>query len=135
MNNLISPELFYLVLTAGLTGTLWLAYIVNRILEQGIWATFKTPNLDHPPQENWAYRMMCAHRNAVENLVVFTALVLAVQLSQTNNEMTAMATMIFFYARLIHAVTYTMGIPVFRTLAFLMGFVCQAVLFFQFIAS
>lgn len=135
MNSAISPELFYLVLTAGLTGTLWMAYIVNRILEQGVWATLKTPNLDKPPQANWAHRMMRAHSNAVDNLVVFSALVLAIQLSQANNEMTATAAMIFFYARLTHAVTYAMGIPVFRTLAFLVGFICQAMLFIQFIAG
>ena len=135
MSSSISPELFYLALTAGLTGTLWMAYIINRILEQGVWATLKTPNLDKAPQANWAHRMMRAHNNAVDNLVVFTALVLAVQLSHANNEMTATTAMIFFYARLAHAVTYAMGIPVFRTLAFVAGFICQAVLFIQVIAG
>ena len=133
MNNSASPELFYLALTAGLTGTLWMAYIVNRIRENGVLATLKTPDLDTPPQASWAYRLMRAHGNAVENLVVFSALVLAVQFSHVNSEMTATAACVFFYARLAHALTYTMGIPVLRTLAFFVGFICQAILFVQFI--
>lgn len=135
MNNPASPELLYLALTAGLTGTLWLAYIVNRIQERGVLATLKTPDLNKLPQANWAHRLMRAHNNAVENLVVFTALVLVIQFSQANNEMTSTAAAVFFYARLAHAVTYTMGIPVLRTLAFSVGFVCQAILFIQFFCS
>ncbi len=127
-----SPELFYLVLTAGLTGILWFAYIVNRITEIGMWHTLSAPKSDGLPQAKWAQRMIFSHSNAVENLVVFGALVVALQLSQTNNEITAMAAMVFFYARLAHAVIYTFGIPVLRTLAFFVGFICEAVLFVQF---
>ena len=127
-----SPELFYLVLTTGLTGILWMAYMVNRITEFGMWRTLSAPKTDGPPRAKWAQRMIFAHGNAVENLVVFGALVVALQLSQANNEVTAMAAMVFFYARLAHVVIYTMGIPVLRTLAFFVGFICEAVLFVQF---
>lgn len=128
MNNIASPELLYLALTAGLTGSLWLGYIVNRIGERGVLATLKTPDLDTPPQAKWAHRLMRAHSNAVENLAVFTALVLAVQFSQVNSDVTATAACLFFYARLAHAITYTMGVPVLRTLAFFAGFCCQLIL-------
>ncbi len=132
MNTSTSPELFYLVLSAGLTGTLWLVYIVNRITEIGLWRTLANPKAQGAPQAKWAQRIMFAHSNAVENLVVFGALAMAVQISQTNNEITAMAAMVFFYARLAHVVTYTMGVPVLRTLAFFTGFLCEATLFVQF---
>ena len=133
MNTTTSPELTYLVLTAALTGLFWLGYIVNRITEIGLWATLADPKSHGAPQAKWAQRMVLAHGNAVENLVVFAALVLAVQLTQTNNEVTAMAATVFFYARLAHAVIYTMGIPVLRTMAFFVGFVCEAVLFMEFL--
>ncbi len=132
MNTTTSPELIFLVLTAGLTALFWLGYIVNRITEIGLWPTLADPKSHGAPKAKWAQRMVLAHGNAVENLVVFAALVLAVQLTQTNNEVTAMAATVFFYARLAHAVIYTMGIPVLRTLAFFVGFVCEAVLFVQF---
>lgn len=131
MNSSTSPELFYLVLTAALTGILWMGYIVNRIKENGLLPALGTPKEDRPPQANWANRMLRAHSNAVENLVVFASLVLALQLNQATNEVTAMAAMVYFYARLSHAIIYTVGIIGLRTLAFFVGFVCQAVLFMQ----
>ena len=39
-----------------------------------------------------------------------------------------LACAVYFWARLAHLVVYTMGLPVFRTLAFTVGFVAQAVL-------
>ena len=36
--------------------------------------------------------------------------------------------MLFFWARLVYAVVYTLGIPVLRTLAFVGGFVAQVML-------
>ena len=38
---------------------------------------------------------------------------------------TAAAAMTFFYARIAHAATYALGIPVLRTVAFFAGFFCQ----------
>jgi len=127
-----SPELMYLVLSAGLTGLLWLPYMLNRITETGIWPTLATPKAEGPPKAKWAQRLISAHGNAVENLVVFAALVVALQLNQVSNEITAIAAMVFFYARLAHVVMYTLGIPVLRTLAFFVGFVCEGTLFVQF---
>jgi uncharacterized MAPEG superfamily protein len=71
---------------------------------------------------------MNAHRNAVENLVVFATLVLTLRALNISTGATVTACAVFFYARLAHAVVYTLGIPVLRTLAFAVGFAAQAVL-------
>jgi len=126
-----SSELFYLALCAGFTGILWMPYIVNRIVELGLWTALRNPNPDEPPKAKWAHRLMCAHSNAVENLVVFAALVLALQISQISNETTVMASAVFLYSRVAHALIYTAGIPLLRTLSFFVGFICQGALFLQ----
>ena len=41
---------------------------------------------------------------------------------------TVAAAATYFWARLVHLVVYTMGMPVIRTLAFAVGFLAQAVL-------
>ena len=41
---------------------------------------------------------------------------------------TAFACALYFWARLAHVVVYTLGIPVFRTLTFAVGFVAQVLL-------
>ena len=128
MTMQLSNELFYLALSAGLTGILWMPYIVNRIVELGLWTALRNPNPDEPPKAKWAHRLMCAHNNAVENLVVFGVLVLALQVSAMNNETTALAALVFFYSRVAHVIIYTLGIPLLRTISFFIGFICQGIL-------
>jgi uncharacterized MAPEG superfamily protein len=71
---------------------------------------------------------MRAHTNAIENLVVFATLVLTLRALNISTAATVTACAVFFYARLAHAVVYTLGIPVLRTLAFAIGFAAQVVL-------
>lgn len=124
----LTPELFWLVLTILMTSLFWIPYIVNRIKEQGLIPVLTNPRLDTRPHADWAIRMMKAHSNAVENLVIFAPLALAVHSSGLSNKATALACLIYFIARLIHFVVYTMGLPYIRTLAFAVGFMCQLTL-------
>jgi uncharacterized MAPEG superfamily protein len=73
---------------------------------------------------------MAAHVNAVENLIIFAPLVLAAQDLNVNlaTPTTTFACQLYFWSRLVHAVVYTLGIPVLRTLAFVGGFVAQVML-------
>jgi|TARA_B100001971_G_C17857527_1_gene366622 uncharacterized MAPEG superfamily protein len=64
-----------------------------------------------------AGRAKRAHRNMLENLVLFAALVLVVQVAGLNDTNTALGAQIFVYARLAHAVIYLIGIPWLRTAA------------------
>lgn len=62
-----------------------------------------------------AGRAKRAHRNMVENLVLFAALVLIVQDVNKANAMTALGAAIFFWARLAYAIVYVIGVPWLRT--------------------
>src|SRR6516165_2329463 len=84
------------------------------------------------PQSAWAQRMIAAHDNAVENLVIFAPLVLATQQLSISTPATVFACMLYFWSRLAHYVVYTLGIPVLRTLAFVGGFVAQVILVLAF---
>ena len=122
-------ELFWLTLTVALTGLFWVPYIVDRILVRGLVGAMANPRADAVPQSAWADRLMAAHGNAVENLVVFATLVLTAHALGIANPTTAFACALYFWARLVHAVVYTLGIPVLRTLSFVAGFVAQVQLF------
>jgi uncharacterized MAPEG superfamily protein len=65
----------------------------------------------------FAGRARRAHLNMIENMVLFTALVLIAAVAGKANATTAMGALIFFWARLVHAVIYLLGIPYLRTLA------------------
>ena len=123
----LSSELLFLTLTASLTGLLWVPIILNRFAENGIWTAIRNPKPDERARADWAYRLSHAHSNAVENLVVFAPLALMIDSLGLATPLTALAAALFFISRLAHALIYTLGIPVLRTLAFLIGFGCQIV--------
>ena len=123
-----SAELTYTALNAGLTGVLWVPIIVNRLLEMGPWRALKNPEPDVRPEADWAYRLASAHRNAIENLVVFAPLAIAVHVLGLGTALTAGAAMAFFWSRVAHALIYTFGIPLLRTIAFVVGFAAQVVM-------
>lgn len=64
-----------------------------------------------------AGRAKRAHLNMIENMVLFTALVLIAVVGGKANATTAMGAMIFFWARLAHAIIYLAGLPWLRTVA------------------
>jgi uncharacterized MAPEG superfamily protein len=123
-----SPELNSVVMSAMLTGVLWVPIIVNRLLEMGPWKALKNPEPDVRPHAAWAYRLASAHRNAIENLVVFAPLAIIVHLMGASSTLTAAAAFAFFMSRVAHALIYTFGIPLLRTIAFVVGFWAQAVM-------
>ncbi len=124
----MSQEFFWLALTVAMTGLIWVPYILDRIATRGLMGTFANPGPKLPQQSVWAERMKAAHYNAVENLMVFAPLVLMLHALNISTGATVAAAATYFWARLIHLVVYTMGIPVVRTLAFAVGFFAQAVL-------
>ena len=126
----MKTELLYLSYVTILTGVLWIPYILDRVLTCGLLAAVGYPD-NGKPQSKWAVRMMKAHSNAVENLVVFAVLILLANAMNISNATVANASMLFFAARLVHAVCYTLGIPWVRTLAFLTGFAAQAMVAVQ----
>jgi len=73
----------------------------------------------------WAVRMKAAHYNAVENLVVFAALVLIANGVGVNNDCTAAAAAVYFWARVVHVVAYTFRVPWVRTISFTIGWLAQ----------
>jgi len=126
----MSVELTSLTWVAVLTALLWMPYILNTVAVRGLVDAVGYP--DNPaPLAMWAQRMKAAHYNAVENLVVFAALVLVANAVGVSNETTVLACQAYFWARVVHAAAYTFGIPWVRTLAFAVGFVCQMAIALQ----
>jgi uncharacterized MAPEG superfamily protein len=127
---MITPELTYLSWVTVFTALMWMPYILNTIVVRGL--INAVGYSDNPkPLAPWAARMKQAHSNAIENLVVFGLLIFVAQAAGANNETTALASAIYFYARIVHFVTYSLGVPWVRTLAFAVGFMCQISLALQ----
>ena len=124
----MTRELFWLTLTVGLTGILWIPYIIDRIVVRGLMGAMANPSRNDKPQSEWAQRLYFAHTNAVDNIAVFAPLVLILSQIDYSTKWTALACAVYFWSRVAHVVIYALGLPVFRTLAFAVGFFAQAVL-------
>ncbi|MFX7820711.1 MAPEG family protein, partial [Acinetobacter baumannii] len=60
--------------------------------------------------------------------VVFAPLVLILNAIDYSSKWTVLACAVYFWSRVAHLIVYTLGVPVLRTLTFLIGFIAQAVL-------
>ena len=129
----MSNELTSLTWVVALNAVMWMPYIINTIMVRGLMDAVGYPDAPKP-LSGWATKMKAAHYNAVENLVVFAALVLIADAAGIKGEVTAAACATYFWARVVHLLVYTFGIPWLRTLAFFVGFVCQVVLAWQILA-
>ncbi|GGJ43220.1 MAPEG family protein [Neoroseomonas lacus] len=103
------------------TALMWVPYTVARILTRGVVAALSNPDPSHPPDPAWAERARRAHANAIEDLAVFVPFVLIAAICDASTPATAFAAKLYVGARLVHYAVYTAGIPVIRTLAFLLG--------------
>ena len=131
----LSTEVYWLVLTILMTASMWVPYIVNRMIEMGIIPAFMDPYGITEAKAAWANRMMLAHVNAVENLVLFAPLVILIAMFNAGTASTEVAVQVYFFARLAHFLLFTFATPLFRIVSFLIGFGAEMVLVFALISG
>ncbi len=117
----------WLVLVSVMTAFLWVPYVLNRFFALGIFGSMKALGPDELKQQApWALRAQKAHSNAIENLVVFAPLMLAAHaVDMGNASAISTAGLIYFSARVVHYLSYTLNISGVRTVAFLAGLGAQ----------
>ena len=116
----MKPELTYLLFSVLLTFVQML--IAATAAHQVVGLNTLAGNRDDlPVMTGFAGRAKRAHLNMLENMVLFSALVLVAVVANKTNATTAMGALIFFWARLIYAVIYLLGVPWLRTLAWVVS--------------
>ena len=88
---------------------------------------------DLPVMKGWAGRAQRAHRNMLEYLVLFAALVLVANATGKANATTALGAEVFFWARIAYAAIYLAGIPWARTAVWAVSVVGLLMIFAQLI--
>ena len=130
----MKTEFWYLTLTVLFTGLLWVPYVLDRLAVRGLLDTLGYPQ-NPRPQSPWAQRLMKAHTNAIENLVIFALLVFVADVTGVPDATISYACILYFWARIVHATVYTFALPWMRTIAFTVGFLCQATLAWSILVS
>jgi uncharacterized MAPEG superfamily protein len=126
----MKPELVWLLWAVALTVVQMLIAVSGATLQVGL------PRLAGnreglAPFTGWAGRAQRAHRNMLESLVLFAALVLVAAVSQKTNATTLLGAQLFFWARLAYAGVYLAGVPWLRTLIWLASMIGLVLIFLQ----
>ena len=121
----MKTELLYLLLTATLTGLLWIPVVIGYAVSRGPLTPALYKVASTSPLPAWVNRANRAHGNAIENLAPFVAVVLIAQAMGVSSVVTQSCAAVYFYARLAHAVIHISGFGQFmaRTVAFMVGWV------------
>ncbi len=110
----MTTELFYLLLTAMLTGALWIPVVIGYVKSRGPLRPSDYVVAPTSPLPPWVNRANRAQVNAVENLAIFAPVVLIANAAGVSNAITVDCAAVYFYARAAHAVVHITGFSLFR---------------------
>jgi uncharacterized MAPEG superfamily protein len=123
-------DLTYLVWAAALTMAQLLIVIVGATMQ--IPLPVLAGNRETAVEgRGWLGRAQRAHRNILESLVLFAILVLVAHVAGKANAMTALGAAVYFWARVVYAVIYLLGITWVRSLVFGVSMVGLLMILFQ----
>jgi uncharacterized MAPEG superfamily protein len=126
----MTVEFQVLIWSLGLTFVQMLVALVGTILYLGIPKT--VGNRDRIPElPGWPGRARRAHRNMIENMVLFAPLIVIADIAGRDNSMTQLGAQLFLWARAAYAVIYLVGIPYLRTLAWCVSAAGLVMIFLQ----
>ena len=116
----MTTELFYLLLTAILTGVLWIPVVIGYVLTRGPLKPSDYKVAPTSPLPDWVNRANRAQINAVENFATFAPVVLIAHVVGVSTSITVISAAVYFYARAAHAVIHISGFSLFmaRTVLF-----------------
>jgi uncharacterized MAPEG superfamily protein len=126
----MKPELMWLVWAVALAVVQMLVAVTGAFLQVGL-PTLVGNRENFPALAGWAGRADRAHRNMLQNLVLFAALVLVAVVAGKTNSATLLGAQLFFWARLVYAFVYLAGIPWLRTAVWGVSIAGLVVIFFQ----
>jgi len=124
----MSQALTVLAYTSVFLVVLWVPYILAAFYVRGVLEVLGYPE-SPKPLPAWADRAKRAHENLVQNFAPFAALVIIAEFASADAAAVGRWAAIFLMARIAHWAIYILKIPVIRTLAFLVGFAAQVMIF------
>ena len=110
----MTPETKYLLFSVILTFVQMLIATTAAMLVVGL-PTLAGNREKFEEMPGFAGRARRLHFNMVENMILFVPLVLVAVVAQKTNATTGMGALIFFWARVVHALIYLLGVPWLRT--------------------
>jgi len=128
----MKTEIALLLGAVGLTLIQVVIAAVGAMLQVGL--PVLAGNRDNMPDvQGWAGRAARAHRNMLESLVLFAALVLSAHAVGASNATTVLGAQLFLWGRVAYAVLYIAGVPWVRTGAWAVSVAGMLMILLQFV--
>ena len=127
----------FLALSGVFAVLMWIPYILSRLLVWGPKDFLNNYPKGYPAAEPepplWAQRAKRAHLNMVETLPAFIAVVVAALMlpDRVDAEAVGYWAAVFYYARVVHYIVYTLGVPYLRTPTYLVSWAAILAIGFQ----
>ena len=126
----MKPEMIFLLWAVALAFVQAVVAVVGAMQQVGLPAL--AGNRENMPEiSGWAGRAIRAHRNMLESLVLFAALVLSAHAAGISNAGTVLGAQLFLWARVAYTVLYIAGVPIARTSAWAVSMAGLVVIFLQ----
>lgn len=106
----MTVELMMLVLSTGLLLAILVVQGTAGVISNGL-ETQAGARDDLPEQKLFHARVTRLRANMIENLMLFTPIVLIVHAVGVSNDITVLGAQIFFFGRVAHAIVYMLGWP------------------------
>lgn len=128
----MTPELMMLLWSVILTFIMIMIPAADSLIKNGV-KTQGGPRDEMPEPSVFNKRASRLVHNMLENMALFTPLVLVAHMAGVSTENTVLGAQIFFYARAAHAIIYLAGWPMVRPLVWFisvigMGMIAAALL-------
>ena len=126
----MTPDLMLLAWSVVLTFVEMLVAMLGANTQVGL-ATLAGNRDTQVELTGWVARAQRSHRNMLESLPLFIALVLVAHVANRANAMTLLGAHLFFWGRLAHWLVYLAGIPWLRSAVWLVSVVGLILIFRQ----
>ena len=133
----MTTELWYLFLTSVLLTVLWIPYIIGSVVTAGPLTPDEYREGRHVDFPAWVRRADRTHINLVEQFGAFAGLVIVGHLVGVHTAVTAWCAIVFFWARIVHAIVYLSGFGrvMARTVVFTIAFLALLVYAWEIFAN
>ena len=126
----MKPEMMLLVSCVALAVVQMLVAVNGAMMQVGL-PMLAGNHEKFPEITGWAGRAARAHRNMLENLPLFAALVLVAVTAGKTNDMTLLGAQLFFWGRVAYAAVYVAGVPWLRTGVWVVSVIGMVMIFLQ----
>ena len=115
-------EILMLAASGALALAITLIQATRNVLVLGL-VTAAGNQHDIEPWQGANDRLNRALRNLIEAIAIYAPIAVSVTILDIGNDVSALGALVFFGARVVHAVVYTAGVPWIRTTAWFFGVV------------